>query len=654
MPVAPPGLCTRLRCTVAGSVLAVCTMGAGCASPPPSELDWPSYSRDVASTKYSPAGVIAAENVGRLAIRWRHSAVPQEVAGVDPPISVSGNYRATPLMAGGRLFVSNAIGLVEALDPATGDVVWRQQPLESGREGLLGTSSRGVAYWQSSGTARVLSVRGDYLFAVDAADGRPVEAFGEGGKVDLRVGMDARLDQFRWNSAPIVVRDTIIIGSPGQDFPTKREMAPGDVRGFDVRTGALKWTFHVVPHAGEFGVETWRDDAWKYTGAANLWSTMSGDEALGYVYLPLTSPANDWFGGQRLGNGLFGDTLVCLDAESGRRVWHFQTTHHDLWDYDLPAAPILADIEVDGRPIKAVVQLTKQGFAFVFDRRTGEPVWPIVERPVPPSSVPGESASPTQPVPTKPPAFERQGISTDDLIDFTPELRREALEIAEQYALGALFTPPPVAGANGKTAGLVLPGWVGGANWGGGALDPKTGWLYVPSVTAPTVMSVSPGDPEETDLPYLNMLSRPEREIIGPQGLPLVKPPYGRVTAIDLNKGEIRWSVPNGEGPKNHPALKGLNLPRLGQPGRAAPLVTSTLLFVGEGDPINLATPPHGGGRMFRAYDKSTGDLLWEIELPAGTTGAPMTYVHRGEQYIVVAVGSRSSGPELVALSLPR
>ncbi len=556
-------------------------------------------------------------------------------------------------MAGGRLFVPNAVGLVEALNPATGDVLWSQRPKEDGLPGLLGTSSRGVGYWRERDRERVFVVRGDYLFALDAKTGRPVETFGQAGAVDLRVGMDERLGQFRWTSAPLVVRDVVVIGSPGSDFPTRKEMAPGDVRGYDVRTGTLKWTFHVIPRAGEPGLDTWDDDAWKYTGAANLWSLMTADPELGLVYLPLTSPTNDWYGGQRPGAGLFGNSLVCLDANTGRRVWHFQITHHDLWDYDLPAAPILTDIVVDGRPIKAVVQLTKQGFAFVFDRVSGRPVWPIEERPVSQSSVPGEVTSATQPFPTKPPAFERQGIGENDLIDFTPELRAEALRIASDYILGPLFTPPPVAGANGKTGGLMVPSWVGGANWNGGGFDPETGMLYVPSVTAATVMAVAPGDPAETNLRYLNKLTRPQREVVGPRGLPLLKPPYGRITAIDLNRGEIAWMVPNGDGPRHHAQLKGLNLPPLGQPGRAAPLVTKTLLFVGEGDPINLATPPWGGGTKFRAYDKASGAVLWETDLPAGTTGAPMTYVHRGKQFIVMAIGSQAYASELVAFALP-
>jgi quinoprotein glucose dehydrogenase len=373
---------------------------------------------------------------------------------------------------------------------------------------------------------------------------------------------------------------------------------------------------------------------------------ISADPDLGYVYLPLSSPTNDWYGGHRPGNNLFSDSLVCVDAQTGKRVWHFQMVHHDLWDYDLPAAPILGDITVNGTRIKAVVQLTKQGFAFVFDRVNGRPVWPIEERPVPQSTVPGEKTSRTQPFPTKPPAFTRQGLTENDLIDFTPALRAEAKAIADQYVRGPLYTPPPIVGE--KKGMLQVPSWVGGADWNGGAFDPDTGWLYVPSIQAATLSALKEGDPKTTDFRYLNPYSAADREIRGPQGLPLLKPPYGTIAAINLNRGEIVWNVANGDGPRNHPLLKPLNLPPLGQPGRAAPLLTKTLLFVGEGDPTAAVTPPGGGGTKFRAYDKVTGTVVWETELDAGTTGAPMAYSIAGKQYIAVAIGSTTHAAELV------
>jgi len=357
------------------------------------------------------------------------------------------------------------------------------------------------------------------------------------------------------------------------------------------------------------------------------------------------------YGGHRLGNNLFSDSLVCLKAETGERVWHFQLVHHDLWDYDSPAAPILADIRVNGKPIKAVVQVTKQGFAFVFDRVTGQPVWPIEERPVPQSATPGERTSPTQPFPTKPAPFERQGVSIDQLIDFTPELRSEAIEITKRYVTGPLFTPPSVKGdgPNDTRGTLQLPGSVGGADWNGAALDPETGILYVPSVTGTFAADLIPGETTRSNLRYVHGT----REFVtGPRGLPLFKPPYGRITAINLNTGDHVWMKPNGDGPRDHPAIKQLNLPPLGQPGRASPLVTKTLLFIGEGDPINVRTPPGGGGKKFRAYDKANGAVVWEMEFPAGTTGAPMTYMHKGKQYIVLAIGSNEHQAEFVALTL--
>ena len=413
----------------------------------------------------------------------------------------------------------------------------------------------------------------------------------------------------------------------------------------------LRWTFHVIPRAGESGTETWENESWRYTGAANVWAPMSADDELGYVYLPTSSATNDMYGGHRLGGNLFSSSIVCLDAATGKRVWHFQTVHHDLFDYDNPAAPILGDINVDGRRIKAVVQVTKQAFAFVLDRVTGQPVWPIEERPVPASSVPGERSWPTQPVPTRPPAFDRQGLTVDDLIDFTPELRAEAIEITRKYVTGPTFTPPSVAGPGLEdTKGTIqLPGSVGGADWTGAAFDPETAMLYVPSMTNPFVANLLPGDPQRTDLRY----RASTRELIqGPRGLPLTKPPYGRVTALDLNRGERAWMVANGDGPRNHPLLKPLNLPPLGQSVRAAPLVTRTLLFVSEGDQINVRTPPNGGGRMLRAFDKATGGVVWETGLGAGTTGTLITYLFKGRQYIVVAIGGQNHAAEFVAFAL--
>ena len=432
----------------------------------------------------------------------------------------------------------------------------------------------------------------------------------------------------------------------------RKEGQAGEVRAFDVRTGKPRWTFRVIPREGEPGIETWDQESWRYTGAGNVWAPMSADDELGYIYLPTTSPTNDMYGGHRLGNNLFSDSVVCLDAKTGKMVWHFQTIHHDLFDYDNPAAPILGDITVDGRRIKAVMQVTKQSFTYVFDRVTGKPVWPIVERPVPQSIVPGERTSATQPVPTKPPPFDRQGVAIDDLIDFTPELRAEAIEIVKHYVTGPVFMPPSLIGQgpNDTKGTIQLPGSVGGADWTGAGFDPETGMLYVPSMTNPFVANLVSGNPQQTNLRY----RASTRELLmGPQGLPLMKPPYGRITAIDLNRGEHAWMVPNGDGPRDHPLLKSLNLPPLGHASRGAPLVTKTLLFAPDGDQVNTRTPPGGGGKKFRALDKATGKTVWETDLDAGATGAPMTYMYKGKQYIVVAIGGRDHSAEFVALTLP-
>jgi quinoprotein glucose dehydrogenase len=437
-----------------------------------------------------------------------------------------------------------------------------------------------------------------------------------------------------------------------QDSAGKMEGEPGDVRAYDVRTGKLRWTFRVIPRPGEVGNETWENDSWSYSGAANVWSLMSADEELGYVYLPTSSATNDMFGGHRLGANLFSSSIVCVDVATGKRVWHFQTVHHDLFDYDNPAAPILADITVNGRRIRAIVQVTKQSWAYVLDRVTGAPVWPIDERPAPASTVPGERASATQPVPTRPPAFDRQGISADDLIDFTPELRAEAMEIARNYVMGPVFTPPSIQGegANDKKGTIQMPGSVGGADWTGAAFDPESGALFVPSMTNPFVANLLPGDPKATNLRYR---AGSRALLSGPQGLPLVKPPYGRITALDLNRGEQSWMVPNGDGPRQHPAIRHLNLGPLGHAVRTGVVATKTLLFVTEGDQISVRTPPGGGGRKIRAHDKGTGATVWEMTLDAGATGAPMTYLHKGKQYIVVAIGGQNHPAEFVALSLP-
>jgi glucose dehydrogenase len=626
--------------------------------------EWRYYAGDIGATKYSPLAQITKDNVKQLRIAWRRPALSPAATAGRSDVRVNPNFHSTPLMARGVLYMSNGVGLIEAMDPETGRTLWMQRPLESDGPTLAGTSNRGLAYWTDASGQRLLSIRGPHLFALNPETGEPFAGFGDQGKVDLTPGLGPLLTRFSWGSPPLIVRDVIVVGAslPDQDRPVRKEGAPGDVRGYDVRTGRHLWTFHVIPREGEPGVETWEDGSWAYTGGGNVWGPISADEELGYVYLPTTSPTSDPYGGHRRGDNLYSSSLVCLDAKTGRRVWHYQLVRHGLWDYDSPAAPILADIRVGGRTIKAVVQVTKQAFAYVFDRVTGQPVWPIEERPVPQSTVPGERTAATQPFPTKPPPFDRQGISIDDLIDFTPDLRAEAIEIVKPFVLGPIYTPPTVRGdgPTDKKGTIVVPGLVGGANWPGAAFDPETGMLYVPSMTNPVVADLVKGDPATTNLQYrygpirmgaiegmVNGL------IMGPRGLPLLKPPYGRITAIDLTRGEHAWMVPNGDGPRHHPLLAPLKLPPLGQAVMASPLVTKTLLFVSEGDQVNIRTPPGGGGRRLRAFDKQTGAVLWETELDAGTTGALMTYMHRGKQYLVAAIGGATHQPEFVAFTLP-
>jgi quinoprotein glucose dehydrogenase len=614
--------------------------------------EWRYYAGDLASTKYSPLDQINRSNVSRLRIAWRRPQIGSDFTAANSTSRLGNNYRSTPLMINGVLFATNAVGVAEAFDPETGRPLWSQKiagDLGGTGPAGLGGAIRAVAHWNGNGAGerRIFTYHKQFLYALNPETGEVYGSFGSGGRVDLSIN-----GEYLWNAPPLVVRDVVIVGSsnPEQDSASKMEGIAGEVRAFDARTGKLRWTFRVIPRAGEPETETFENEAWRYIGAGNVWAPMSADEELGYVYIPTTSPTNDMYGGHRLGNNLFSDSVVCLDAATGRRVWYFQTIHHDLFDYDNPAAPILGDITVNGRRIKAVVQVTKQAFAYVLDRVTGQPVWPIEERPVPASTVPGERASATQPFPTRPPAFDRQGVTIDDLIDFTPELRAEAIEIVKKYKFGPAFTPPSVVGdgPNDTKGTIQLPGSVGGADWTGAGFDPETGMLYVPSMTNPFVANLVPGNPAQTNLRYR---ASTRALLLGPRGLPLMKPPYGRITAIDLNRGEHAWMVPNGDGPRDHPAIKHLNLPPLGHASRGAVLVTKTLLFAPDGDEVNTRTP--AGGERFRALDKATGATIWEIELPAGVTGAPMTYLHRGKQYIVVAIGGRDHPAEFVALNLP-
>ena len=613
--------------------------------------EWRAYAGDAGGPRYSSLDQIDRANVAELEVAWSWK---------------SDNYggqelrsETTPLMIDGILYLTaGSRRNVVAVDAGTGETLWMWRMDEGARweEAARRNSGRGVAYWEDGEDRRIFTITpGFHLAALDAKTGIPVQEFGENGIVDLFTQLDLDYDYMPDltgtignSSPPVVARDTVMVGPalrPGSRV--NRENTKGDVLAFDVRTGRKKWVFHTIPRPGEPGYETWENDSASYTGNAGVWGPFSADEELGYVYLNIESPTNDAYGGHRPGDNLYGDSLVCLDVETGELIWYYQLVHHDIWDYDLPPQPILVDITVDGNPVKAVVQLSKQAFAYVFDRETGEPVWPIEERPMPASDVPGEQAAQTQPFPTKPPPHDMQGVTVDDLIDFTPELRNKALQAIEQFRIGALYTPPSLADAPDGTRGTIaVPGFGGSANWEGGAADPETGFVYVGSWISPTVIALVTPEPGTFNADY----NRGGAALPQIDGLPLFKPPYGRITAYDMNEGEIAWQIPNGDTPEDiaeNPALDGIDIPPTGVASRAALLVTKTLLFAGEGT---------FGGPIFRAYDKTTGDMVWETETPVGPQqGLPMTYMHEGRQYIVFATGNPQMGTpaQLIAYALP-
>ena len=601
--------------------------------------EWRAYGADTWNTKYSPLDQINRSTVKRLKVAWRWNSPDNAIIKATPNAGVGPN-ESTPIMAGGVLYTSTGMNQVAAIDAATGEQKWVYNP-DCG-----GWVHRGVAYWENGGDRRILmSTKDSYLIALDAGTGKPIPTFGVNGRVDLARGLRRPVDRglLSQTSPPVICRDVIVVGGAIDDFQDKKEMPAGDVRGFDVRTGAQLWTFHSVPQAGEFGSETWEKDSWKYSGNTNVWTLMSADQELGYVYLPFGTANNDWYGGHRPGANLFSESLVCLDAKTGRRVWHFQMVHHGLWDYDLPCAPNLIDVKVNGKRVKAVAQVTKQAFCYVFDRATGKPLWPIEERPVPATIMPGDSASPTQPFPTKPAPFDRQNAVEENLIDFTPELREEAKKILATWRHGPLFTPPAT------TRTMLLPGWVGGASWAGASADPDTGTLYVPSVTTPMWLQLK--KPESTAATVDYMIGESGHNPEGPRGLPLFKPPWGRITAIDLNTGNHKWMAVVGDGPRNHPAINHLNLPKLGINQRTYTLTTKTLLLaVQEGAWFN-ETKPKYPPKLF-AYDKKTGKQIAEIDIPGPATGAPMTYLWKGKQYIAIPTGGAFEPAKLFALSL--
>jgi quinoprotein glucose dehydrogenase len=644
--------------------------------------EWRTYGGDLGNTHYSPLDQINAGNFDKLEIAWRFST---RSLGPRPEF----NLETTPLMANGILYATAGTRRsVVALDAATGELLWTHGE----REGARGTaaprqlSGRGLAYWTDGREERILYVTPGYrMVALNAKTGAPATTFGQNGVVDLKLEDDQQIDlvtgEVGLHSTPVVAGNTVIVGAAHRSggVPRSKTNVKGYVRGFDVRTGKRLWIFHTIPKPGEFGYNTWENDSADYTGNAGVWGQISVDEELGIAYLPVELPTGDYFGGHRPGNGLFGESIVAVDLKTGQRKWHYQLVHHGIWDMDIPCAPILVDITVNGRAVKAVAQPTKQAFLYVLDRVTGQPIWPIEEKPVEKGAVPGEWYSPTQPFPTKPPAYDLQGFQLKDLIDFTPALRAEAEKVASLYKLGPVFTPPVVSKTDGPLATLALATSGGGTNWAGGSFDPETHTAYVFSQRSISTLGLVPGDPRVTDEAYVQGTARTgirtaagagadaaadtrpaaAREADGGagltvQGLPLVKPPYASISAIDLNRGEIRWQVAHGETPdniRNHPALKGLTIPRTGRPGVIGTLVTKTAVIAGERD--FFTTPDGKRGAMLRAYDKATGKDAGAVFMPAGQTGTPMTYMLNGKQYIVVAIGGTGFEAEFIAFRLP-
>jgi len=683
----------------------------------PKGAEWPTYGGDLASTRYSPLDQITRDNFNKLEVAWRFKT---DALGPRPEF----NFEGTPLMVDGVVYsTAGTRRAVVALDAGTGEMLW----MHSENEGKRGESAprqlsgRGLSYWPGAGgeKPRIVYVTPGYqMVALDAKTGIPVAGFGRNGIVDLKEDDDQPIDivtgEMGLHATPTIAKDVIVVGAahlPG-GAPKSRIHEKGFIRGYDARSGKRLWIFHTIPLAGEFGNDSWQKDSWSYTGNAGVWAQMTVDEELDMVYLPVELPTGDYYGGHRPGNGLFGESVVALDLKTGQRKWHYQLVHHGIWDMDIPCAPILMDLTVDGRAIKAIGQPTKQGWIYVFDRTTGRPVWPIEERPVEKGEVPGEWYAPTQPFVTKPPPYDRQGVSIDDLIDFTPALREEAVKVVSRYKIGPIFTPPVVSKWDGPLATLMLPNATGGANWQGGAFDPETKMFYIFTNTAPTALGLVKPDPTKSDFDWVQGTARnPNAPVPSPgagaaagggrgaaiseagggrgaaiseagapiaaagggrggaagggggegggggpnvQGLPIIKPPYGRITALDMNKGTLVWQIPHGETPdniRNHPALKGLTIPRTGRQGRIGVLVTKNLVIAGEG---GFFTAPNGQrGAMLRAYDKASGQELGAVYMPAPQTGSPMTYFYNGKQYVVLAISGASYSAELLAFKLP-
>jgi quinoprotein glucose dehydrogenase len=694
----------------------------GQARPAPSTKngDWAYYTADIHGTKYSPLDQINASNFKNLEVAWRFKT---DNLGTRPEYKLEG----TPLAINGVLYTTAGTRRsVIALDGKTGELIWTHSYREGNRAAIAPRqlSGRGVAYWTDGrGDERVLYVTTGYrLVALNAKNGSMVNAFGEGGAVDLKRGavfgkgqqIDLETGEIGLHSTPLVVKDVVIVGSSFKEGMTVKthNNTKGLVRAYDVRSGKLLWTFNTIPRPGEFGNDTWENESWAINGNTGVWTQMTADEESGLVYLPVEDPTSDFYGGHRPGNNLFGDSLVCVDVKTGQRKWHFQIVHHPIWDYDLSSAPILLDINVNGRPIKAVALPSKEAFLYVFDRMTGQPVWPIEERPVPQSDVPMEKTSPTQPFPTKPPAYARQAVTLEELVDFTPELNEQAKQLVSRYRLGPMFLPGVVSKADGPLAALTIGTTGGGTNWPGAGADPETHIVYAQAANAgiapiglvepPSGFSdikyvagtagqafverEGPGFGSAADSPLrggaVQRAAEAARAAEAPQGrggaavggrggaaaapqgggggltvqgLPLLKPPYGVLNAIDVDKGELKWKVPHGDTPdavRNHPALRGMNIPKTGQQGSVGLLVTKTLVVLG--DPQVTTTPEHPRGAMLRAYNKDTGAEVGAVFLPAPQSGSPMTYRGPdGRQYIVVAVSGGAYSGEFISFAIP-
>jgi glucose dehydrogenase len=674
--------------------------------------EWPYYTADVKGSRYSPLDQITAGNFNQLEVAWRFKT---DNLGTRPEFKLEG----TPLMVKGVVYATGGTRRsVVALDAKTGELIWVHAEREGARavNAPRQLSGRGLSYWtDGKGDDRVIYVTTGYrLVALNAKTGVPVPGFGTNGVVDMKLGamigkgqqIDLERGEIGLHSTPTVAKDTIIVGSSFREGLTVKSHnnTKGLVRGWDAKTGKLLWTFNTIPRPGEFGSDTWENESWAINGNTGVWTQITVDEELGLVYLPVEDPTSDLYGGHRPGNNLYGDSLVCVDLKTGQRKWHFQVVHHPIWDFDLPGAPLLADINVNGKPIKAVALPTKQGFLYVFDRITGQPVWPIEERPVPQTDVPGEKTSPTQPFPTKPPAYSRNGVVESDLVDFTPEIKAQALEVAKRYRLGPVFLPPLVSKPEGPLGALTAGTLSGGVNWPGSAYDPELHAFFshvcnaciapLGLVKPPTEFSdldyvmgtagqtfrpiVGGGEGEAADAPRPARGAAPTPPPTPPaaappaagrgappagggggfgatvQGLNIVKPPYGLIVGINLDKGELMWSTPHGDTPdgvRNHPALRGVTIPKTGQQGNVGVVVTKTLIIVG--DPQVTTTPDHPRGAMLRAYDKQTGKEVGAVFLPAAQSGSPMTYMADGKQYIVVAISGGNYSGEYVAFSLP-